>query len=167
MKWILPLLILVFSQCRHKDRHADLVIHNAQILLVDEEFRTVKAMAIKDGKIIETGAERKILNRYTADEYIDAAGRVIIPAFLIKENEDPATRFAELLQGYTGQALTAQEAILTLTLLRARELYEDDIRGSLSPGKFANFYIMNGTPLNAVSADDFIISEEYNEGILK
>lgn len=65
-----------------KGEKADLVIHNAQIhTMDDEDSRVFEAVAIKDGKIIELGAERQILNKYSATEVVDAKGRDIYPGF--------------------------------------------------------------------------------------
>ncbi|MGB6037439.1 MAG: amidohydrolase [Cryomorphaceae bacterium] len=76
----LSLLILLLSGC-YKSEEADLVVHNATIYAVDEEFGTYQAMAIKDGKIIELGAEREILNRYNAKETFDAQKKFVYPGF--------------------------------------------------------------------------------------
>jgi hypothetical protein len=59
----------------------DLIIHNAKIHSIDELDKEYEAFAIKDGKIIELGAERQILNKYRADEIIDAGGKDIYPGF--------------------------------------------------------------------------------------
>lgn len=60
---------------------ADLVVHNAIIHTMDDSDKIAEAMAIKDGKIIEVGPERQILNKYSADETIDAKGKEIFPGF--------------------------------------------------------------------------------------
>ena len=57
------------------------MVHNAVIYTVDEEFNIYEAMAIKDGKIIELGPEREILNRYRAKEKYDARKKYIYPGF--------------------------------------------------------------------------------------
>lgn len=62
-----------------KGKQADLIIHNAVIHSMDEKLTTYEAMAIKDGKIIELGPERQILNKYSAEELIDAKGRDVYP----------------------------------------------------------------------------------------
>lgn len=73
-------VLLLASGC-FKGKSVDLIIHNAVIHTMDNEMRVVEAMAIQDGKIVELGAERQILNRYTAEEEMDAAGRDIYPGF--------------------------------------------------------------------------------------
>lgn len=70
----------LFSSCM-KAEHADLIIHNAVIHSMDEKLTVYEAMAIRDGKIIELGPERQILNKYSADEFVDAGGKDIYPGF--------------------------------------------------------------------------------------
>jgi predicted amidohydrolase YtcJ len=48
---------------------------------MDERNTVAEAMAIKDGKIVEVGPERQILNKYSAEEEIDAAGKDVYPGF--------------------------------------------------------------------------------------
>ncbi len=71
---------LLASNC-YKTEKADLVVHNAVIYSVDENFTTYAAMAIRDGEIIELGAEREIMNRYDAKEVVDAQKRSVFPGF--------------------------------------------------------------------------------------
>lgn len=73
-------ILLLFTSC-FKGEEADLIIHNAKIHTMDDEMNEFEAMAIKDGKIIELGAERKILNKYSAENEIDAQGRDVYPGF--------------------------------------------------------------------------------------
>lgn len=79
----LALVLLIFSQaCNYQHMEADLIIHNATIYSVDEQWSTYQAMAIKDGKIIGLGAERDILNKYKAKERFDAAKQAVYPGFI-------------------------------------------------------------------------------------
>src|SRR6478609_5500178 len=71
----------LFASCAHKAEQADLVIHNAVVYTLDENSTVTEAIAIKDGKIIETGKERHIMNKYSATEYLDAKGRAVYPGF--------------------------------------------------------------------------------------
>jgi predicted amidohydrolase YtcJ len=75
-------LVAVFIVgCAHKFETADLIIHNAVVYTLDETETVTEAIAIKDGKIIETGKERHIMNKYSANEYVDAKGRAVYPGF--------------------------------------------------------------------------------------
>jgi predicted amidohydrolase YtcJ len=76
----LSILVLLLSGC-FKSEKADLVVHNATIYSVDGQFAIYQAMAIRDGRIIELGPEREILNRYRAKETYDAQTRFIYPGF--------------------------------------------------------------------------------------
>jgi predicted amidohydrolase YtcJ len=72
------LLIVLLASCM-KGEHVDLIIHNAQIHTMNEGMDVADAVAIRDGKIIEVGPERQILNKYRSDETIDALGRDVYP----------------------------------------------------------------------------------------
>jgi len=72
------LVLALFSSC-YRGEEADLIIHNAIIHSMDDDMKEYEAMAIRDGKIIELGAERKILNKYSAEKQIDAQGRDVYP----------------------------------------------------------------------------------------
>lgn len=61
---------------------ADLVVHNAVIHSMDESGSTHQAMAVRDGRIVELGPERQILNKYRAREKYDAMGRPVYPGFI-------------------------------------------------------------------------------------
>lgn len=78
----LLLLTLLYSCGRHKGKTADLIIHNATVYTMTDSDQKIEAIAIKDGKIIEIGAERQILNKYSADEYIDAQKRDLYPGLI-------------------------------------------------------------------------------------
>lgn len=65
-----------------KGESVDLIIHNAQVHTMDELNTVTDAIAIRDGKIIEVGPERQILNKYSADEIIDAQLKDIYPGFI-------------------------------------------------------------------------------------
>lgn len=82
MKYLFSLLFLslLVSSCM-KGESADLVIHNARIHTMVDGDDVFEAIAIKDGKIVEVGPERQILNKYSADEYIDAGQKDVYPGF--------------------------------------------------------------------------------------
>ena len=69
----LTLCLILFS-CM-KGQKVDLIIHNAAIHCLDDANTTGQAMAILDGRIVEVGPERQILNKYRSDETIDAQGK--------------------------------------------------------------------------------------------
>ena len=81
MKYSWFVLVLLISSACMKGKKVDLIIHNAKIHCMDDQNTVEDAMAIKDGKIIEVGPERQILNKYRADEIRDAKQRDVFPGF--------------------------------------------------------------------------------------
>lgn len=74
-------LILLISSCIRPEK-ADLIVHNAVIYSVDDNFTVYEAMVIQDGVIIDMGKENQILNKYSADEMYDAQKSSIYPGFI-------------------------------------------------------------------------------------
>ncbi len=77
---LLVLSSLLLFGC-YQGEDADLIIHNAKIYACDEGFNVYEAMAIRDGKIIQMGPEREILNGYACDNLINAELQAIYPGF--------------------------------------------------------------------------------------
>ena len=75
-------LSILLCACGFKQEQADLVVHNALIHAVDEGNSMHQAMAIRDGRIVELGPERQIMNKYSAGQVLDAAGRHVYPGFI-------------------------------------------------------------------------------------
>jgi predicted amidohydrolase YtcJ len=73
-------LIFLFS-CKQKEK-VDLLVYNATVYTVDSSFSTVEAIAVKDGKIVETGKTTDLQNRFDATQKIDAAGKFVYPGFI-------------------------------------------------------------------------------------
>lgn len=71
--------MLLFS-CMSKK--ADLIVYNAKVYTVNDQFETVEAFAVKDGKIIELGSNQDIEKVYQATERIDAGGKAVYPGFI-------------------------------------------------------------------------------------
>lgn len=164
MRILLYLIIaLTVASCAHKQEEADLVVHNATIYLVDKNFRTAKAMAIVDGKIVEIGAERQIMNKYRADEVVDAANRAIIPELLTKK--DPVAAINQLINDRNNGIETPQDAIFQLTLVQARKEILDDVQGKLAKGYEASFYILSMDPIRYPEGiRELRIAESFKEG---
>ena len=58
---ILLTTVLLIS-CNTMKKEADLLIYNAKIYTVDDQFSTTTALAVKDGKIIGLGGDKEMLN---------------------------------------------------------------------------------------------------------
>ncbi len=81
MKKFLVIAVL-FALASCANNKVDTIIHHAVIYTVDSSFTTAEAIAIKDGKIVATGKNEEILNKYSAIEKIDADGKAIFPGFI-------------------------------------------------------------------------------------
>jgi predicted amidohydrolase YtcJ len=85
MKKTALFLILVFpiliTSCM-KGESVDVIIHNAKVHTMNADGDVFEAVAIRDGKIVEVGPERQILNKYSADEYIDAQKKDVYPGWV-------------------------------------------------------------------------------------
>ncbi len=73
---------LFLSACGFVREDVDLIVHNAQIWSSDPQVTRAEAFAVREGTIIEIGAERQILNKYRADQVYDAGKRFIYPGFI-------------------------------------------------------------------------------------
>jgi len=80
IKHFVPLVIIliILSSCM-KGQKVDLIVHNAKIHVMNDANSVYDAMAIRDGKVIEVGPERQILNKYRSEEDIDALGKDVYP----------------------------------------------------------------------------------------
>ncbi|MEO5942150.1 MAG: amidohydrolase [Ferruginibacter sp.] len=59
-----------------------MVVHNAKIYTVDNNFSTAQAMAIRDGRILAVGTDDEILKEYEAPQMVNAEGKTIFPGFI-------------------------------------------------------------------------------------
>jgi predicted amidohydrolase YtcJ len=76
----LVIVISLFS-CTPTEK-IDLIVHNAKVYTVNDNFDITDAIAINDGKIIAVGPENEIKNKYLAKEYLDAKKRPVYPGFI-------------------------------------------------------------------------------------
>lgn len=78
---ILLLLVLstILASCSKKP---DTVYINGKIYTMDNNNTIVEAVAVKDGKILETGTTKAISDKYSSGEVIDLKGAVVIPGLI-------------------------------------------------------------------------------------
>ena len=79
----ITLILLLFSMisCSEQTK-VDLIVHNANIYTIDNQFSKAQAFAIQDGKFVAIGSDRKVLNHYNATKTLDAQGQSIYPGFI-------------------------------------------------------------------------------------
>lgn len=77
---LLFIVTLTVTSCKEK-KQVDVIVYNAVVYTVNDEFATVSSFAIRDGFFVEVGSRDTIMTRYTADLIIDAGGRAVYPGF--------------------------------------------------------------------------------------
>ncbi len=77
-KTLILLLSLSILSCS-QPKSADLIIYNAKIYTVDEDFSVKEAMAVKEGKILMVSSTEEVLAHYDADEKLDVNGQFVYP----------------------------------------------------------------------------------------
>ena len=74
-------ILTVMTSCNQKTP-VDLIVHNANVYTVDDNFSKAQAFAVKDGKFVAVNDEKTIMNQYAATEVIDAQGDAVYPGFM-------------------------------------------------------------------------------------
>lgn len=76
----LPLVLLTFGVCGQQK--ADLLVFNAKVYTVDNNFSTASAFAVTNGQIVEVGNSPALQKKYKAAKSLDAKGKYIFPGFI-------------------------------------------------------------------------------------
>jgi len=75
------------------------VFHNGKIVTVDPQFRTVEAMAIRDGHILAVGTNADIVRLAgSSTEQIDLGGKTVLPGLIDSHVHAPAASMYEFEQ---------------------------------------------------------------------
>ncbi len=76
------LLLSVISLFSCSKTKVDLIVYNANIYTVDNQFSKAQAFAVNDGKFVAVGTDKDILRHYNATYILDAQGKSIYPGFI-------------------------------------------------------------------------------------
>ena len=76
---ILLFSLVIFLSCQSPE--ADLIIHNAKIYTVNQNFDVATAVAVKDGVFIAVGGD-ELLSQYTSKNTVDLKGFSVYPGFI-------------------------------------------------------------------------------------
>ena len=72
--------ILLLGGCFQPDESADLILHNAKVLTVDNNFSVAEAVAIKGDRILAVGSNDYVLSHAGATtRKVDMAGNTLMP----------------------------------------------------------------------------------------
>ena len=83
MKKSISVLLIIISliSCKSKEK-ADLIVYNATIYTVNNDFAKADAFAVKDGKFIAVGTMDDLKKNYTATNELNAQGQTIVPGLI-------------------------------------------------------------------------------------
>ncbi|MEJ7693783.1 amidohydrolase [Daejeonella sp.] len=118
MKKAFLFILLPFLFSCSAQQRADLIIHNAVVYTVDDNFSIAEAFAVKGGKIIEVGTSAELLKKYSGEK-VDAGGKAVYPGFI-----DGHSHFYMYGQGLQNADLTGTkswEEILSRLLAFSKE----------------------------------------------
>ncbi len=82
MKKLLFLVSILLTSCELFKEKVDLVVINANVYTVDNDFSKAQSFAVKDGKFMAVGSTDEIRSKYTSDQIADADGRTITPGLI-------------------------------------------------------------------------------------
>ncbi|MBO4573766.1 MAG: amidohydrolase [Bacteroidales bacterium] len=74
--------ILAISMMSCTKTSVDLIVHNAKVYTVDNQFSKAQAFAVKDGKFVAIDSDKNILKHYSAYQTLDAQRQSIYPGFI-------------------------------------------------------------------------------------
>ena len=66
---------------KNQKQPADFILHNAIIFTLDNKLPKTECFAVKNGKILETGPEKQIFEKYNAETIADGEGKFVYPGF--------------------------------------------------------------------------------------
>jgi len=137
------LAVLILSCPGHAKEAADLVLYHGKVLTVDEAFSIKSALVVKDGKVLVVGDDT-LAQKYEAPTRIDLQGRTLMPGFM-DNHLHPMTRGKRAIDAERAKSITDIQSMYTYnpTFLT----WDEHRKGTLEPGKFADFIILDSDPL--------------------
>lgn len=103
-KTFLLIAAVIITGCTMNIDKVDLLVKDALIYTVDEQFSTIEAFVVKDGRILDTGTREEMETRYEAASILSLEGKFVYPGW-----NDPHCHF-------TGYAQSLQQVDLAGTV---------------------------------------------------
>ncbi|MCD6091563.1 MAG: amidohydrolase [Bacteroidales bacterium] len=79
--YLLMIIVGISTSCSHQQK-ADLIVKNAKIYTVNNEFAVAESFAVKEGKFVGIGTNEEIASKYQASEVLDLDGQFVYPGFI-------------------------------------------------------------------------------------
>lgn len=115
-------------QCQTQER-VDMILHNGVVYSVVSIFSTQQAFAIKGGMFVAIGSDFPVKGVNPLFGFHSAVART-------DDKNLPEGGFQ------MENSLSRQEALRGMTIWAAKANFEEKTRGSIEPGKFADFVIL-------------------------
>lgn len=133
--------VLALSACPSFAQSPDVILTNGRVLTVDDEFTTVEALAIADGRIVASGAADEIAVLADADtEIIDVDGKTVVPGLI-----DNHFHFTRAVQRWHRQArldgVSSRREALEILAAKANSMPAGEwimVQGGWSERQFAD-----------------------------
>jgi len=74
------LLVAILTSCNTMKKQADLIIFNAKVYTVDDEFNIYECLVVDDAKVLALGG-KELLDAYSSEHQLDAKGKFVYPGF--------------------------------------------------------------------------------------
>ena len=118
----LSLLFIVFTSFpSFAQSTPDLILHNAKIITVDQQFRIVQALAITGDRITATGTNASILKlKGKSTEVVDLKGKTVIPGLI--DNHAHFIRAPEHMELRLDGVLYRKEAVQLIKQAVAKQV---------------------------------------------
>ena len=92
------LALVVAAGCQRQPAPGQ-IFHNGKIVTVDPQFRTVEAIAIRDGRIVAVGTNAEIVRLAGAGtEQVDLGGKMVLPGLIDSHVHAPSASMYEFEQ---------------------------------------------------------------------
>jgi predicted amidohydrolase YtcJ len=92
------LALLVAPGC-HREPRPSHIFHNGKIVTVDPQFRTVQAMAIRDGRIVAVGQNADVVKLAgSGTDQVDLGGKTVLPGLIDSHVHAPSASMYEFAQ---------------------------------------------------------------------
>jgi predicted amidohydrolase YtcJ len=82
MKRLFIFCFMILPACTQPKIPVDMIVINAKVYTVDDEFNIVESFCIQDGMIVQTGTSREILRKYTSASCLDLQGKYVYPGLI-------------------------------------------------------------------------------------
>lgn len=93
------LLLLVLAAGCQREPPPSQIFHTGKIVTVDPQFRTVEALAIRDGRIVATGRDADIVRLAgSGTEQVDLGGKTVLPGLIDSHVHAPSASMYEFEQ---------------------------------------------------------------------